>query len=551
MGAPFKKETVGDLPPLPADLSSVGPGQYVVKYETSQGVMAEDGVIQAAIWFRLPPVTSSIFRRIRFLQLFAESRDQGSVSDEEAGTWTWFELAILEDEKSETPRVKDNVEYVWKSHLNPMKTMDYKWAGNVIAIRIAARFRGWALLARTGYLAVEIDKEPAKLEAPRFGKFEYIQNALQELNDKNETKFSYEATPVRADGFDADRERSLRVLSLDGGGVRGLSSLYILRDVMRRLGTNDEPAKPCDIFDMIAGTSTGGLCAIMLGRLRMSVDDCIKAYNEFMEQVFGAGWWNKVKGVFGTKYDASKLEKAMKTVIEKYAKNVDEPLLDEYSSCKVFVLSIREDAVNNTQPVFLRSYTNTQQPSLLPNIKIWEAARATSAAPKYFAPMEVNGYKLLDGGLGANNPIGWLWNEVLSVYGAGRPISCFLSIGTGIPKKRSMGGLWNLPFSLAAAATNSEITHILFRTLLDAYAPEVLQEKYWRLNVGREIPAWGEDAKVVDNEEVPDLDGIKDIKEFLKKTELYIKEQDDLIESCVDTIKPRRRTDAQQEVQTD
>ena len=60
MGAPFKKETVGALPTLPADLSSVGPGQYVVKCETSQEVMADDGVIQAAIWFRLP-VNSAYF----------------------------------------------------------------------------------------------------------------------------------------------------------------------------------------------------------------------------------------------------------------------------------------------------------------------------------------------------------------------------------------------------------------------------------------------------------------------------------------------------------
>jgi patatin-like phospholipase/acyl hydrolase len=75
------------------------------------------------------------------------------------------------------------------------------------------------------------------------------------------------------------------------------------------------------------------------------------------------------------------------------------------------VLAIREDAVSNKAPVFLRSYTNNQpqaEPQAeLPNIKIWEAARATSAAPTYFKAMEVNGHKLIDGGLGANNPVGW------------------------------------------------------------------------------------------------------------------------------------------------
>jgi patatin-like phospholipase/acyl hydrolase len=63
-----------------------------------------------------------------------------------------------------------------------------------------------------------------------------------------------------------------RILSLDGGGVRGLSTLLILRDIMdeieQRTGMS-EPAKPCDHFDLIGGTSTGGLIAIMLGLLGM------------------------------------------------------------------------------------------------------------------------------------------------------------------------------------------------------------------------------------------------------------------------------------------
>ena len=72
----------------------------------------------------------------------------------------------------------------------------------------------------------------------------------------------------------------LRLLSLDGGGVRGLSSLYILQDLMRQIarehGSNNPDApeispRPCDYFDLIGGTSTGGLIALMLGRLRMVI----------------------------------------------------------------------------------------------------------------------------------------------------------------------------------------------------------------------------------------------------------------------------------------
>jgi patatin-like phospholipase/acyl hydrolase len=54
--------------------------------------------------------------------------------------------------------------------------------------------------------------------------------------------------------------RNLNLLSLDGGGVRGLSSLYILQRIMISIDPDnpDDPPKPCDCFDIIGGTSTGG-----------------------------------------------------------------------------------------------------------------------------------------------------------------------------------------------------------------------------------------------------------------------------------------------------
>jgi patatin-like phospholipase/acyl hydrolase len=77
-------------------------------------------------------------------------------------------------------------------------------------------------------------------------------------------------------------------------------------------------------------------------------------------------------------------------------------------------MAVRKDAANNRDPVFLRSYKpnlSTMEPdeinALLPDIKVWQAARATSAAPSYFKPFNVGKYDLIDGGLGANNPLGW------------------------------------------------------------------------------------------------------------------------------------------------
>lgn len=72
-------------------------------------------------------------------------------------------------------------------------------------------------------------------------------------------------------------------------------------------------------------------------------------------------------------------------------------------------MAVREEAGNNRGPVFLRSYTNDLEvpDADLANIKLWQAARATSAAPAYFKPLQAGRVKLVDGGLLANNPLGW------------------------------------------------------------------------------------------------------------------------------------------------
>jgi patatin-like phospholipase/acyl hydrolase len=92
------------------------------------------------------------------------------------------------------------------------------------------------------------------------------------------------------------------LLCLDGGGVRGLSSLQILQRIMECIDPNDPP-KPCDFFDMICGTSTGGLIAIMLGRLKLSVSDCILEYKKLSASVFTKchhrmNWKGEIQGRF-------------------------------------------------------------------------------------------------------------------------------------------------------------------------------------------------------------------------------------------------------------
>lgn len=90
-------------------------------------------------------------------------------------------------------------------------------------------------------------------------------------------------------------QHPLRILSLDGGGVRGLASLHILKELMaqvrrqlqleHRLGPRVPDLRPCDYFDLICGTSTGGLIALMLGRLRY-----VSYYGEDMIFCTGLTW---------------------------------------------------------------------------------------------------------------------------------------------------------------------------------------------------------------------------------------------------------------------
>ncbi|KAJ7857853.1 hypothetical protein B0H13DRAFT_2574097 [Mycena leptocephala] len=106
----------------------------------------------------------------------------------------------------------------------------------------------------------------------------------------------------------------LRLLSLDGGGIRGLSMLIILEDLIWKLKVAEDlpdVSRPCDYFDLIGGTSTGGLIALMLGRLRMSVKDAVKAYGELSKEVFSDV---KSQGSDG-RFKASKLEKAIKGIV--------------------------------------------------------------------------------------------------------------------------------------------------------------------------------------------------------------------------------------------
>lgn len=168
------------------------------------------------------------------------------------------------------------------------------------------------------------------------------------------------------------------ILSLDGGGIRGYSSLLILRALMKAIGEIErnwpsDPAEssyhpleppnldsdkdterniaspwlPCHYFDYMAGTSTGGLISIMLGRLRMSIDDCIVEYETLGPKVFAHPRWFHLRTPLfwpRDKYDHRSLEKAIRGVIDRRSCNVaggDKCFASDENRCRTYEISPR------------------------------------------------------------------------------------------------------------------------------------------------------------------------------------------------------------------
>ena len=135
----------------------------------------------------------------------------------------------------------------------------------------------------------------------------------------------------------------------DGGGVRGYSMLILLREFMHQTyerihskpegsldddrpedqASDDADPRPCDYFDLIAGTGTGGLIAIMLGRLRMSIVDCMGVYVQMTRRVFETD--KTIAGIpyRSTLFKASKLEDAIRDCVRENEKKGQRENIDD------------------------------------------------------------------------------------------------------------------------------------------------------------------------------------------------------------------------------
>ena len=167
----------------------------------------------------------------------------------------------------------------------------------------------------------------------------------------------------------------------------------------------------------------------------------------------------------------------------------------------------------------LRTYDFHPEESQATGCTMWEAARATSAAPVYFPPMEINGQTYFDGGMKRNNPVIEVIRETHLLYGEHVPFRIVLSIGTGRTEPSSMGsGIVGIMKKVIWDTTNTEKDH---QECLSTYP----MLPYYRLNGGEDL------AKI----DLADFSKIGDIEKIARE---YIRSEEGstLIEECARTL---------------
>src|ERR1700683_1678574 len=231
---------------------------------------------------------------------------------------------------------------------------------------------------------------------------------------------------------------SIRILSIDGGGIRGIIPAVVLQALLGSV-------KAQSAFHLIAGTSTGGIIACGLAKPNpIELADIINLYVKHGGEIFKKGIGNVAHYVRGARYAPTALEQYLTTEFGSTA-------LSEVRDAELLVPSYaitlpKPDASGNTcAPMFFRSW---QARGLLlgPGVRSQEygfpqasIARAASAAPTYFPSATIvnkagQSFSMIDGGVFANNPTMTAIVEAYHLYHSKNIM--VVSLGTGIEPLR-------------------------------------------------------------------------------------------------------------------
>jgi len=218
-----------------------------------------------------------------------------------------------------------------------------------------------------------------------------------------------------------------KILSIDGGGIRGIIPAMILAQIEKRTGK-----RISEMFDLIAGTSTGGILALCLtkpdakGKPQYKAEDLVKLYEVEGINIFKKSPWKSaipLMNMVESKYPKDGIE----TVLQKYLGNV------KLSSALTKVIIPSYD-IERRKPFFFKSHEKEEHKKQ--DFMMKHVARATSAAPTYFEsakidlPKNKDYFLLIDGGVFANDPSMCAYAESKKIFEKDDEF-ILVSIGTG------------------------------------------------------------------------------------------------------------------------
>jgi len=201
--------------------------------------------------------------------------------------------------------------------------------------------------------------------------------------------------------------KKITILSIDGGGIRGILPGVIMAylEEQLRIKSNDPESYLCDYFDLLAGTSTGGILTCMYltpndqGRPKFSAQEAVDLYFKNGSKIFSIPFGRRIINWFGlleARYPVTNIERILQRYLGEatFSQALKPCMITAYEifQRKTVFFNLLDTRKGNTKDYLLR-----------------DIARSTSAAPTYFRPVKILSsfgapLYLVDGGMFANNP---------------------------------------------------------------------------------------------------------------------------------------------------
>jgi uncharacterized protein len=266
---------------------------------------------------------------------------------------------------------------------------------------------------------------------------------------------------------------TFRILALSGGGYRGLYTIAILKHLERRSG---RPIGEC--FDLIAGTSIGGIIAIGLA-LGNRAEDIEKVFVELGEKIFPQPnrrwlrWITRLSKPLGAKYRNVELRKAIEAVV-----GTEKRIKDAKTRLLVPAVNMSKGQVQMFKTPHHRTLVQDGELSAV------DVAMATSAAPTFFPLAKIKNWHFADGGLVANAPDLCAVHEAIHFCGQKLEDIHVLSIGT-TSTKFSLPNSVNVDLGRVRWLWNSRLISTVMTTqdqLVTFMVGQQLNDRYLRID---------------------------------------------------------------------